>query len=246
LTCVTVVIRIFSMLKVSKQRLSHQVYDILKVMIADHRFSPGARINVEQITKEVGASRTPVWEAVHRLIQEGLLENIPNRGVFMLTLTPKVAIELYVVREALEGLAARSAVPNVNERFLKKMTRLIDDQRKMVEVGDLVGYSRLDYEFHALVYELSGNRTLLEVLGAVKNKMRPLALHVSPILSRLLEDHMEILAAFKDKDADRAEAAFRNHNLKMIEQIKQNMNSFEWEEVQVEERDVESSRSSAV
>lgn len=222
------------MIKVNRQRLSHQVYDILKKMIADHRFSPGARINVEQITKEVGASRTPVWEAVHRLIQEGLLENIPNRGVFMSTLTPKVAIELYVVREALEGLAARCAVPNINERELKKMAKLIDDQRNMVEAGDLVGYSRLDYEFHALVYELSGNRTLLEVLGAVKNKMRPLALHVTPILSRLLEDHTEILAAFQARDADRAEAAFRKHNLKMIEQIKQNMNPDEWEEVHVE------------
>lgn len=222
------------MTKVIKQRLSHQVYDILKKMIADYRFTPGARINVEQIAKEVGASRTPVWEAVHRLIQEGLLENIPNRGVFMLALTPKMAVELYVVREALEGLAARCAVPKVNEQVLKKMARLIDEQRKMVEQEDLVGYSRLDYEFHSLVYELSGNRTLLEILVAVKNKMRPLALHVSPILSRLLEDHTEILAAFQDRDADRAEAAFRNHNLKMIEQIKQNMNPDEWEEVQVE------------
>ena len=55
------------MMKVSRQRLSNQVYDILKDMIANHRFNPGTRINVEQITKEVGASRTPVWEAVHRL-----------------------------------------------------------------------------------------------------------------------------------------------------------------------------------
>ena len=62
------------MMKVSKERLSNQVYTILKEMIADYRFNPGARINVEQIAKEVGASRTPVWEAVHRLVQEGLLE----------------------------------------------------------------------------------------------------------------------------------------------------------------------------
>ncbi len=234
------------MIKVNKQRLSHQVYDILKDMIADYRFNPGARINVEQIAKEVGASRTPVWEAVHRLIQEGLLENIPNRGVFMSALTPKVAIELYVVREALEGLAARFAVPKVNDLVLKKMAKLIEEQRKMVEDEDLVGYSRLDYEFHALVYELSGNRTLLEILGTVKNKMRPLALQVTPILSRLLEDHMEILAAFQERDADRAEAAFRNHNLKMIEQIKQNMNPDEWEEVQVEDGDMKKSRSSEV
>src|SRR5665647_3593056 len=92
----------------------------------------------------------------------------------------------------------------------------------------------LTTNFMPFVYELSENRTLLEILAAVKNKMRPLALQVTPILSRLLEDHMEILAAFQERDADRAEAAFRNHNLKMIEQIKQNMNPDEWEEVRVE------------
>src|SRR5665647_972621 len=116
------------MLKVNRQRLSHQVYDILKEMIADHRFNPGTRINVEQITKEVGASRTPVWEAVHRLIQEGLLVSIPNRGVFMAALTPKQAIELYTVRESLESLAARLAIPNVNEKTIKKMTKCLDEQ----------------------------------------------------------------------------------------------------------------------
>ena len=90
--------------KLNRERLSNQVYTILKRMIADYRFSPGTRINVEQIAKEVGASRTPVWEAVHRLIQEGLLENIPNRGVFMSTMTPKQAIELYTVRKSSKGL----------------------------------------------------------------------------------------------------------------------------------------------
>ncbi|MBP1736090.1 MAG: GntR family transcriptional regulator [Deltaproteobacteria bacterium] len=109
-------------MRVNRQRLSNQVYDILKDMIANHRFNSGTRINVEQITKEVGASRTPVWEAVHRLIQEGLLVSIPNRGVFMAALTPKHAIELYMVREVLEGLAARLAIANMDDKTLKKMT----------------------------------------------------------------------------------------------------------------------------
>src|SRR5665647_398009 len=119
------------MVKVSRERLSNQVYTILKGMIADYRFNPGMRVNVEQIAKEVGASRTPVWEAVHRLIQEGLLENIPNRGVFMSALTPKQAIELYTVREILEGFAARLAISNVDEKTIKKMTKCLEEQYKV-------------------------------------------------------------------------------------------------------------------
>ncbi|MEE9936812.1 MAG: GntR family transcriptional regulator [Deltaproteobacteria bacterium] len=216
------------MMKVSKERLSNQVYTILKEMIADYRFNPGARINVEQIAKEVGASRTPVWEAVHRLVQEGLLENIPNRGVFMLTLTPQQAIELYTVREMLEGLAARLAIENVDGETLQKMSDCLQKQYEVVQKEDLVSYSRLDYDFHAIVYEASGNRTLQEMLETIKNKMRPIAMHIKPILSSLYGDHLEILEAFKSKNPDRAEAAFRNHNHQMIAQIKNSMLTDEW------------------
>jgi DNA-binding GntR family transcriptional regulator len=219
------------MVKVSRERLSNQVYTILKGMIADYRFNPGMRVNVEQIAKEVGASRTPVWEAVHRLIQEGLLENIPNRGVFMSALTPKQAIELYTVRESLESLAARLAISNIDEKIIKKMTTCLDEQYRVVQEEDLVSYSRLDYDFHAMVYEASGNRTLQEMLETIKNKMRPIAMHINPILSSLYHDHVEILEAFQEKDPDKAEAAFRKHNFQMIAQIKSSMEADEWKEV---------------
>src|ERR1035437_1954642 len=219
------------MVKVNKERLSNQVYTILKGVIADHRFTPGMRVNVEQIAKEVGASRTPVWEAVHRLIQEGLLENIPNRGVFMSSLTPKQAIELYTVREILEGFAARLAISNVDEKTIKKMTKCLDEQYKVVQKEDLVSYSKLDYDFHAIVYEASGNRTLQEMLETIKNKMRPIAMRIGPILSNLYDDHVEILEAFKEKNPDRAEAAFRKHNLQMIARIKSSMEADVWKDV---------------
>lgn len=219
------------MVKVTRQRLSNQVYNILKDMIANHRFNPGTRINVEQIAKEVGASRTPVWEAVHRLIQEGLLVSIPNRGVFMAALTPRQAIELYMVREVLEGLAARLAIANMDDKTLKKMAKCLEEQLKVIEKEDLVGYSRLDYDFHAMVYEASGNRTLQEMLEAVKNKMRPIAMHINPILSNLYHDHEAILEAFRNRDCDKAEAAFRAHNLHMIDQIQRGLEADEWKEV---------------
>lgn len=218
------------MIKVTKDRLSNQVYTILKGMIANYRFSPGTRVNVEQIAKEVGASRTPVWEAVHRLVQEGLLENIPNRGVFMSALTPRQAIELYTVRESLEALAARLAIQNIDEKTMEKMKKSLEQQYKVVQKEDLVSYSRLDFDFHALVYEASGNRTLQEMLETIKNKMRPIAMHVTPILSSLYHDHVEILEAFVEKNPDKAEAAFRKHNHQMIVQIQSSMETDEWKE----------------
>ena len=100
----------------------------------------------------------------------------------------------------------------------------------------MVSYSRLDYDFHAIVYEASGNRTLQEMLETIKNKMRPIAMHINPILSSLYHDHVEILEAFKERNPDKAEAAFRKHNLQMIAQIKNSMETDEWKEAPTENK----------
>ena len=218
-------------MKVSKERLSNQVYSILKEMIADYRFKPGTRINIEQLTKELGTSRTPVWEAVHRLIQEGLLTNIPNRGVFMVELTPRTSLELYTVREALEGLAARLAVQNIDDRLLRKMKKNLDEQFRVVQKKDLVGYSRLDFGFHAIVYEACGNTILQEMLETIKSKMRPIAMHIDPVLVQLYNEHLEIFSALKKRDPQKAERAFRVHNRHIIEQIKTSLESNKWNNV---------------
>lgn len=219
------------MLKVSKKRLSEQIYGIIKEMIEAHRFQPGARVNIEQIAKEVGASRTPVWEAVHRLIQEGLLVNFPNRGVFMASLTPTMALELYTVREALEGLAARLAARNITDKAVSEMEKCFVEQQAVVQQADLVGYSKLDFTFHSIVYTSCGNLILQEMLESIKNKMRPITLHITPILTTLYEDHRKILEAFKARSADMAEEAFRSHNRHMIEQINKHLEGNLWKEV---------------
>lgn len=217
--------------QISRGRLSSQVYDIVKDMIAAYRFQPGARINVELITKEIGVSRTPVWEAIHRLMQEGLLENIPNRGVFMATMTPQRALELYTVREALESLVGQLAVVNVTPKVVKDLEKMLGEQQRAIRNEDLVSYSKLDFAFHSLIYELSGNSTLVEMLGSIKSKMGPLALQLAPILSRLYDDHVKIVEALKAKDERRAEKSFRHHNRMMIEQIRRSMNGAAWKEI---------------
>jgi DNA-binding GntR family transcriptional regulator len=208
---------------IQKEKLSNQVYNLLKEMIIDHRFQPGSRLNVEQLAREMGVSRTPVWEAVGRLEQEGLLENIPNRGVFMATLTPEIAFELYQVREELESLAATLAAPRIETAALDEMEKCLELQRQVIEKEDLVAYSRLDFEFHAAVYLASGNHVLQELLEAIKNKMRPLSLQVQPLLSRFYQDHQNILQALKKHDPAAAAAAFRRHNSKMKELMRSEM-----------------------
>lgn len=198
--------------KISRNVLSSKVYAAIKEMIANHRFQPGARLNVEKISKELEVSRTPVWEAVRRLQQEGLLENIPYRGVFMVEMTLGRALELYQVREALEGLAARLAAPHVNEKVLDKMGETLETQIKVIEKGDLLGYSRTDFDFHGLIHRMSHNSVLQEMLESLKAKMQPITMEVRSLLPKLYEDHLEIVEAIRSKDPEKSEKILRRHN----------------------------------
>ena len=161
------------MAKLQREKLSDQVYAILKKMIANYRFQPGARLNIESIARELEVSRTPVWEAVRRLEQEDLVENIPNRGVFMSSLTAEKALDLYAVREVLEGMAARLAATRIDESSLEKMAKFILRQREVIGKQDILAYSKLDFEFHATVYDACGNE-------CSKNSSRPSKIRCAP------------------------------------------------------------------
>ncbi len=224
-----------TMNKLTRQNLGSQVYDILKEMIVNHRFQPGVRLNVDQLAKQIGVSRTPVGEAVQRLIQEGLLKSIPNRGVFMAELTPKRAIELYTVRGVLEGLAARLAVQNLSDETIEKMTKNLEAQHKVIHKKDLIAYSKLSFDFHKMVTDLCDNEILLEMLESIRNKMRPLTMHVEPLLPRLYEEHREIIETIKTRDPDKTERVFRDHNRQMIEQIKKSIETASWKRLSKED-----------
>lgn len=214
-------------MRIERNKLSSQVLAVLRDMIANERFHPGARINVEELTRELGVSRTPVWEAIHRLEQEGLLVRIANRGVFMAELTLQQAEDLYEVRKPLEALAGRLAAERIDDATVRRMEHILDQQRLIVERGDVVAYSRSDFEFHAAVYVAAGNPYLQDVLERLKAKMRPLNLHVEGFLRPLLRDHTRLLEALRARDPDAAEAAFGEHNQHLIEAIHEAQHSIE-------------------
>ena len=216
----------FEVAKIKRENLNLKVYSALKQMIANYRFKPGARINVEQITKELGVSRTPVWEAIRRLEQEGLVVNSPNKGVFMNSLTPEEALDLYAVREVLEGMAARLAAERIDEKTLAKLDKSLQKQEKIIANEDLVAYSQVDFDFHALIYEASGNVFLRELLQNIKNKMRPISMHVGGFLQTFYDDHTRLVDAFKEGDPERAEIVLRKHNQNVMRIIRDEVKSF--------------------
>lgn len=203
-----------------KTNLNSQVYDILKEMIADQWFNPGSYINVEKLTHELGVSRTPIWEAVRRLEQEGIVIHTPHKGVRVRELTRKTALELYEVREAMEGMAARLGAERSTPEIVAGMEECLEKQESIVNNADAVGYSRSDREFHLLIYRAYGNDLMTEILEGLRYRALPLAFRLAPHFEEFLLFHREILNAFREKNGALAQDAMQRHNHRMIEIIK--------------------------
>jgi len=209
------------MAKMKREGLSNKAYGALKSMIVDYRFQPGVRLKIEELTKKLGASRTSVSEAIRRLEQEGLLKNMPNRGIIMVEMTLEKSLELFQVRGALETLAGKLAAENIDNSTIMKMAKCLEAQLKVVEKGDLHGYSQLDFDFHSMIYKMTRNSFLEELLDSIKAKMRPFDIHLKPILALLYQDHKKIFEALRSKNPEAAEKAFAQHNEKIINRIKE-------------------------
>ena len=207
--------------RVVRTNLNAQVYDILKDMIADQRFTPGSSLNVEQLTQELGVSRTPIWEAVRRLEQEGIVAHTPHKGVRVVELTRQMALELYEVRETMEAMAARLGAERATPEIIQQMEKILAEQTQIVNREDDVAYSRSDHDFHLLIYEACGNNLLKEILDGLRYKALPLAFKLSPHYSEFLAFHKELLIAFRKKAPKAAEKAMRRHNRRMLEIIRE-------------------------
>lgn len=201
--------------KLRRTTLKDQAYRALREMIASHRFTSGTWINTEQLAKELGVSRTPVWQALKELEKEGLVRHEPNRGIRMLEMTPEMAVDLYEVRGALEGMAAGLAAGRISARSIQRLEAILAQQGKLVERADSLGYSKSDFEFHAVLYDSCGNWLLNELLDNIKSKARPFVRDITPIMGELYQDHRALVEALKRSDGQAAKRAMLRHNRRM-------------------------------
>jgi len=180
-------------------------------MIVVHRFEPGLRLNVEKITREMGVSRIPVWEAIRRLQQEGIVMTIPNRGVFLRENPLERSLEIIEVRGVLDRLAGRLACERISERILDQLAQCLRDQLRAIEKSDISLYSSADLRFHGLIYEASGNSYLKEIFKSITLQMLPSRLEFFRIFPLLYLGHQEIIEGLTNRDPGEVEAAVARH-----------------------------------
>jgi len=154
----------------SRGQQAEKAYLEIRERIKKGIWGPGYRLVERTVAYELGVSRTPVRAAFERLFSEGLVELVPNRGAVVVSLSLEDAIEILQMREALEVLACRLAVPRLSPEALDRLKAVLAEMRKAVRDNDLYRYSDLNSTFHRIILDASGSKRLAEVLDLLKTQ----------------------------------------------------------------------------
>jgi DNA-binding GntR family transcriptional regulator len=194
--------------------LVEQVHDAILQEIASGSFAPGDRIIQEQIAQALGVSRQPVQQALALLRNQGVLQDAPGRGLLVSPLDPAHIRQMYDMRSAIEGLAARRAAELSSARATKAGAPIIEAGRKAVAAGTVAKMIEADIRFHELIYALSGNPLIASTLETHLTYTQRV---MGEVLIRgeqprdIWDQHEAILQAIAAGDPDRAEVLARNH-----------------------------------
>lgn len=198
----------------SPRSLAEDAADRIRESILSGSFRPGEHLVEARIAQQLNVSRGPVREAFKLLRSEGLVEEEPRRGTFVVRLEADDVREIYQLRAAIEGQAARLLAETHPPEALDELRRLLTNIEDAIRAGDVRAVSRSDLEFHGAVCWLSGNGRLHEVftryvpiLGALLRLDERLYGSFDPIA----DQHPALLRTIEAGDGDGAAAAFRQH-----------------------------------
>jgi DNA-binding GntR family transcriptional regulator len=163
-------------LPINHGNIRDDVYAVLRRGILRHDYPPGYRFDLNDLSTQLGISRTPVKEALHRLESEGLVDILPRRGTFVTTLDATDISDGFGVRLALERFAADAVVEQVTEADIARLNeirRRMGDLLVVPDFGSVVEqYILLDQDFHVEIISLARNRRLVEIYRTIGGPLR--------------------------------------------------------------------------
>jgi DNA-binding GntR family transcriptional regulator len=205
----------------SNVKLADRAYEALKEMAVAYRFRPGERLAEVELARRLNVSRTPIREALHRLVMEGFLTFSESRGFHGRPLDTKEVFDLYELRRSLEATAVGLAIERAGEEELKRLADFVAESRSVPETTDVIELVRLDEAFHEGLATLSGNGEILRVLQNVNERIRFCRWidMETGRRSQTQSEHAEIVAAAQARDRPRAEAVVNRHIARRLDQI---------------------------
>ena len=202
--------------------LKENVTNILRQSIIDGTIPAGEELNQAQLAERLGISRGPIREALGQLEQEGLIRNVPYKGVVVTPLTPTYVRELYTLRSALEIFALREGMTRNDGDDVATLRSTVDAMREAAKRGDAQELARLDLRFHSAVIHMARNSLLerswtplmIGVQRCLHSRHR-----IYDTLDEVVGSHPEVLEAIERHDVGEACDLLHRHIIEAGEKL---------------------------
>jgi DNA-binding GntR family transcriptional regulator len=198
----------------SKKTIQDAVYEQLKRVILDGYFRPGQRLVERELCEQLGVSRTPLREALKRLVVDGIVENEPYKGIIIPRLTVKQISDLVEIREVVEGLATRKAAERATKEDVEELKAIMRQAYELVENHQIRELVQLNNKFHQKINSMSGNEMIPDLIVRLQYRItlaRSYSLYESYRPKYTLQEHDGIVKAIEDRNPEFAEELAKAH-----------------------------------
>ena len=193
--------------------LNEQAYDHLQKLITDGQLSYHEIYSETKLAKELGISRTPFRDAIHRLAQEGYIDIIPSKGFRLHQITKRDVIETFQIRTALETYCTMQIARDVKEKnnanlrpFFKELDWLMENMKEVMENDQGIDeFCEYDFRFHRKIIDYLENEQFSSVFASFLYRMKRLAklsLQHEGRMAQTVEEHQAILDSMKNGDTE--------------------------------------------
>lgn len=200
--------------KKENRSLTSIIFDRIREDILNNKYKVGEKIVEAKLADELGVSRTPVREALKQLELDGLVENIPNRGVVVKGITNQDIADIYTIRMEIEGIAAKWCVERMDESHIDTLKEIYELMEFYTFKKDVEKCFELNTKFHETIYMATKSRYLEHVLKDFQIFMKSTrikSLKTEGRMDNSLEEHRLILEALVNRDEELAVERIKRH-----------------------------------
>ncbi|MFT4783874.1 MAG: DNA-binding GntR family transcriptional regulator [Paracoccaceae bacterium] len=195
-------------------RRADKIAEELEELVLSGAIPDGARLDELSLAGRFGVSRTPIREALQKLVITGLAQQQPRRGVFVRQPGPVALIEMFEVMAELEAACGRFAAVRITDAALEKLREANTLCLTAIDAGDADAYYRGNEQFHHLIYAQSGNAFLEHEALRLHRRLKPyrrIQLRLRGRMRQSMAEHEAVLEALSNADAERAATTLRQH-----------------------------------
>jgi DNA-binding GntR family transcriptional regulator len=193
--------------------LKEQVYDYLRQQLRSGEILPGSAINLDETSRKLGVSRTPLRDALLQLESEGFVTIYPRRGIIVNTLSLEDIKNYYQIIGALESTALLQASDKIGEDEIRRMEEIIEGMKRAIESDDFDLYYEKNLALHDVYLASCGNGNLVRILKTLKRRLYDFPRQrgfVKEWELASIAEHTELLQLLKQRKAAEAAAYVRD------------------------------------